>query len=101
MSDLFTINTARVTVDCKEISESGFGTSSASGLTTVVFNKSFANITSIQVTPKPTTAGLYSPGVVFDETAPNPTQFQVFIVDKDGINRAVPFSWLLRGTQGG
>lgn len=100
MSDLFLINSCRATVELKEQAEAGVGTSSASTNVTVFLAKSYATLTSVTVTPKPTSSGRYFPGVVFDESRPNPTSFQVFILDSLGARVSVPFSWQVRGSQG-
>jgi hypothetical protein len=107
MSDLFTIDNLRISLDVKEITEAGNATSSASGNVTISVAKNFAAITAIQITPKLVSApgtistARYYTGVVFDESTPNPTSFQVFILDNAGARVAIPFSWMVRGTQGG
>lgn len=107
MSDLFTIDNLRITLDVKEVTEAGNSTSSTSGNVTVTLGKNFAAISAIQITPKLVTppgtisTARYYTGVVFDETTPNPTSFSVFILDNAGARVAIPFSWLVRGTQGG
>jgi len=100
MSSLFLINSCRATIELKEQAEAGNGTSSASTNVTVFLTKSFANLVSVTVTPKPTTSARYFVGVVFDESRPNPTSFQVFILDSAGTRVAIPFSWQVRGSQG-
>lgn len=101
MGDYFVIRSVRLSVDAKEITDSGSGTTSGTATHAVVpFTKPFAAITSIIVTPKVTTAGQYSMGVRFDETIPNPLSFEAFAYDATGALVAVDFFWTVRGVQG-
>lgn len=100
MSDLFYITRCRATVDLKEQAEGGNGTSLPNTNVTVFLTKSYAVLTSITVTPKPVSSARYFAGVVFDESRPNPTSFQVFILDSNGARVSIPFSWQVRGAQG-
>jgi len=101
MADYFVIASARLTVDAKEITNSGLGTTAASlPHVTISFTKPFAAVTSIVVTPKVVTATRYFMGVIFDETLPNPTNFQVFAYDSAGVLAEIDFFWTVRGVQG-
>ena len=100
MTDLFAITSASIRIDVKNETDAGYGTSSASGNVTVNFNKSFATVTAITVTPNPASSGRYYAGTIFDETQGNPTSFDVFILDANGANVAVEFSWIVRGVRG-
>lgn len=100
-SDLFSIDNITISIDVKEITEAGFGTSSATTNVTVPVTKNFATLTAVTVTPKPSSSARYYVGVVFDESRPQPRSFQVFILDSNGNRAAVPFSWIVRGVQGG
>lgn len=97
---LFSLTSLKLVIDAKEITDSGIETSSSGGATTVSFNKSFASVSSIVVTPKPTVSGQYDAAVIFDETTPSPTDFDVDIYNSAGSRVAIPFSWNARGTQG-
>lgn len=100
MGNLFTLENLKLTIDAKEIDESGIDTSLDSGATTITLTKSFASIKSIQVTPKPLTPALYYVSVDFDESVANPTDFDVYIYDDVGVQVAIPFSWQVRGVRG-
>lgn len=100
MGDFFSLASIKLRVDAKEINDSGIDTSLSSGAKTITFNKTFASISSILVTPKPTSGGQYYVCVVFDETAPDPTDFDMFIYNSSGTQVAIPFSWNAIGIQG-
>jgi hypothetical protein len=82
--------------DVKEITDSGTGTANAgdSGGTTVTFNKDFVDVESLTVTPKGATAAFATYDFVDD---PNPTDFDVYLWDKDGNRVSGDFSWKARG----
>lgn len=98
-NELLTIQHIRCRIDVKIIRDSGDGTSASSGGTTVTFNKNFADIRSIQVTPMPSSPGAYFGIVDFVDT-PNPTEFDVYIYDSTGTQVASDFTWTAEGIQG-
>lgn len=85
-----------VKLDSKIKNDSGTGTAVYNdiGGTSVVFNKSFVDITSITVTPMGSTPRM----AIYDFVdAPNPTGFTVYLYDENGTRINGAFSWSARG----
>lgn len=100
--DLLEITDIRYTVDVKERTDAGTGTvTTASAGAVVTFNKAFADISSLTVTPSFDTAGggtLNSVYAIYDfEDVPNPTSFKVYLYDQNGTQITGNFSWNARG----
>ena len=95
-TDLLQVVEAAIQIDVKIKTDQGNGTASAgdSGGTSVTFNQTFADITSIVVTPNSTTQVT----AVYDFTdVPNPTGFSVYLFDNTGARVSGDFSWTARG----
>ncbi len=93
---LVRVRTLSGQVSVKTITDEGSGTANSadSGGTTVTFNKTFSDITSLTVTAKGTSSTI----AVYDFVdAPNPTEFSVYLFDKDGNRVSGDFSWNARG----
>lgn len=90
------ISTVFVKVDTKKQTDSGSGSavSSDSGGTTVNFNLSFIDITSIVVTPQATSA---VNAVVDFSDVPNPTSFKVLLFNTSGTRVSGDFRWTAEG----
>lgn len=98
-NELMTIENLRLRLDAKLITDSGSDTSSASGATTVTFNKTFADVISISVTPNAEADQALTAVYDFDDVA-NPTSFDVYIYNISGVKVAKKFSWTARGILG-
>jgi hypothetical protein len=93
---LLEISQLSVKLDSKIKNDSGSGTAVSTdvGGTTVTFNKSFVDITSITVTPN-STIPMYA---IYDfKDIPNPTEFKVLLYDNTGTRVSGNFSWSARG----
>lgn len=78
----------------KNDSGSGYANSSDTTGTLVNFNKTFVDITSINVTPNSTSPII----AIYDFLdVPNPTSFKVLLYDTDGNRLSGNFSWSARG----
>lgn len=89
------LNSLNVRCNIKEQSDSGMGTvTDANSGAVVLFQKSFADITSITVTPSGTAARL----AVYDYVdTPNPVSFTVYMFDIAGNPATGSFSWQAKG----
>lgn len=94
---LVRITNLNARLDVKTQTDSGRGSSSASVATTVSFNKNFVDVTGITVTPQKSVATESLSAVVDFADDPNPTDFDVYIFDKDGAQVARDFRWVARG----
>ena len=95
-SDLLQVVEAAIQIDVKIKTDQGSGTANAGDVTgtAVTFNQTFADITSIVVTPNATTQVT----AVYDFTdVPNPTGFDVYLFDNTGARVTGGFSWTARG----
>lgn len=94
--DIVAINALNFRIDVKQKSDSGMATVSSadSGGTTVNFNASFIDVSSITVSPQGTTAlrAVYD----FVDT-PNPTSFKILLYDSAGNRTSGTVSWSARG----
>ena len=91
---LFQISNLSLKLDRKIFRDGGMDTSAALGATTVTFNKTFADIREVQVTPIGTTAKQ----AIWDfADVPNPTGFDVYVFDSTGTQIASDFSWSVSG----
>lgn len=94
--DLLAVSSINLRLNTKLKNDSGSGnalSTDATG-TVVTFGTSFIDVQSISVTPKTTTATI----AVYDFVdAPYPTQFSVYLFDKNGNRVSGPFSWTARG----
>lgn len=93
-SDLLRINNLNLRVDVKRITDDGKDVSLAVGAKTVLFNASFIDVNSIQVTPN--SSAQLTATVDFNDV-PNPTSFDVYIYDVNGVQVANDFFWTARG----
>lgn len=86
----------RFRADVKISRDRGKATSSASALVTVNFNKVFADISNIDVTPVSSSSERLFRTIVFTD-APDPTSFQVEFYDSVGTRVARDFFWEASG----
>lgn len=93
-NDLVRINNLNLRVDVKRITDDGKDVSLAVGAKTVLFNQSFIDVNSIQVTPN---SSLQLTATVDFNDIPNPTSFDVYIYDVSGTQVANDFFWTARG----
>jgi len=94
--DLLQVVEAAIQVDVKLKTDEGRATAASGdvGGTTVTFNRTFADIRSIVVTPLSTTAVT----AVYDFVdTPSPTSFDVYLYDNSGTRLSGDFSWTARG----
>lgn len=94
--DLTVIDRINLRVEVKLKSDAGRGTANAAdvGGTTVLFNKSFVDITSITVTP----SGTLPRTAIYDfADVLNPTSFKVLLFDSNGNRVSGDFSWTAIG----
>lgn len=94
--DLLLLTALNVKLDSKLKNDAGTGTANSgdSGGTTVNFNVSFVDVSSITVTPTGTSAVL----AVYDFVdAPNPTSFKVLLFNTSGTRVSGGFSWSAKG----
>ncbi len=93
---LIEVQNFKLRLDAKIISDGGTGTAINTdvGGTTVLFNKPFVDITSINVTPSGTTPLI----AIYDFVdAPNPTEFKVLLYTTTGVRASGGFSWSVKG----
>lgn len=96
-TDLVRLSAIRLRADVKVSRDWGEGTSSAGGLVTVTFNKVFADIRNLTVTPYALAGDdkLY-PVIVFVD-APDPTDFEFEVRDSGGTRVVRDFKWEASG----
>ena len=96
VNSLLTVGNFNLRLDAKILNDSGTGTavSTDAGGTIVNFNKSFVDITSINVTPSGTTPLI----AIYDFVdVPNPTSFKVLLYTTAGVRANGNFSWSVKG----
>lgn len=96
-TDLLAITHVLLRVDVKIVKDRGSGMSSDSAPVTITFNKTFADIVTIDVFPV-SNAGLKITRVIDFDDLPDPTSFAVTLIDDDtGDPIALPFGWIAEG----
>lgn len=93
---LVRLTAVKVTVDIKTVRDRGSDTSSATLPVTVAFNKTFADVISIDVFPVQN-AGTKIYRVIDFVDAPDPTSFDVRFYDNAGTQLALDFGWVVEG----
>lgn len=95
-TDFLAISNASLRVDTKIVKDRGEGTSSASVAVTITFNKTFADIISIDVFPVQNSGQKIIRVIDFVDAA-DPTSFNVRLYNEAGTQLALPFGWTAEG----
>lgn len=95
-TDLLVLSVVRIRVDVKITKDRGSGTTSASVPVTVPFNKTFADIISLDAFPV-SNAGQKIFRVIDFVDAPDPTSFDLRFFDETGTQLALDFGWVAEG----
>lgn len=93
---LVVISAISITVDVKTVRDRGSDTSSAGAAVTVSFNKTFADIISLDVFPIQNTGQKIYRVIDFVDAA-DPTDFDVRFYDNSGTQLALDFGWVAEG----
>ena len=93
---LVKVSSLRVRVDVKISRDRGKGLSNASTPVTVNFNKTFADITNLDATPISNTGEKLFRVIDFEDV-PDPTSFDITIINSAGTQVAREFSWEASG----
>lgn len=97
-TDYMYVTGANLRVDTKIVKDRGSSTSSTGGAVTVNFNKTFADIISIDVFPISTNPTQQISRVINFVDAADPTSFTVSLYDNaTGLRIALPFGWTAEG----
>ena len=95
-TDYCKITFIRTRVDVKITRDRGTGTSSNVAPVTVTFNKTFADIISIDVFPVTNSTEKIHRVINFVD-APDPVSFDLTLISDAGVQLTLPFGWVVEG----